>query len=45
MQKERSLIKLLSFCIVEFILQDGEVGRFDHFYLTSVLLLPFSDYR
>ena len=41
-QKGDKLVKLVTFFIVEFILQDGEIGDFHQFDLTSVLLLPAS---
>ena len=45
MQKGEKLIKLLSFLVVKFILQNCEVGCLNDFKLTFVLLLPFSHYR
>ena len=44
-KREKLLVELLSFFIVKFILQNREVGGFDHFNLASVLLFPSSDDR
>ena len=44
-EKGGKLIQLVTFFIVEFILQDREVGDFDQFDLTSVLLLPSAEDR
>ena len=44
-KKGGKLIKLPTFFIIEFILQDCEVGCLDNLDLTSVLLFPFSHYR
>ena len=44
MKKVGSLIKLPTFFIIEFILQDCEVCDFDKVNLASVLLLPALQY-
>ena len=40
MKKGEKLVELLSFFVVEFILQDRVIGDFHQFYLASVLLFP-----
>ena len=43
-KKGGKLIKLPTFFIIEFILQDREVCDFDKVYLASVLFLPAFQY-
>ena len=44
-KKGEKLVKLLSFFIVKFILQNCEIGDFHQFNLASVLFLPASEDR
>ena len=44
-QKGDKLVKLVTFFIVEFILQNCEIGDFHQFDLASVLLLPSAEDR
>ena len=41
-KKGDKLVELVSFCVVEFILQNCEIGDFHQFDLAFVLLLPAS---
>ena len=44
-KKGDKLVELVSFCVVEFILQNCEIGDFHQFDLAFVLLLPASQNR